>query len=137
MKFPILTFAALLLAACSDNSGAAVQSPQSAAPDTRAEQGRQAFGQCGVCHSSREGDGARVGPNLFGVYGRTAGTADGFAYSSAMRDSGVVWSDETLDAFIKNPQSFIRGNRMGYAGERDAQQRANIIAFLKTLQPDS
>lgn len=104
-----------------------------AAPD--AALGRKEFNACAVCHSVDEGGAARVGPNLFGVYGQPAGQRDGFAYSPALRDSGLTWDDETLDAFIENPQTLVSRNRMAYPGQRDAQKRANIIAYIKTLQP--
>ena len=99
-----------------------------------AEQGRKDFNACAVCHSVDEGGAARVGPNLFGIYGEPAGQRDGFAYSQALRDSGLTWDDATLDAFMENPQALVRANRMAYAGQRDAEKRANIIAYLKTLQ---
>jgi len=104
-----------------------------AAPD--ATLGRKDFNACAVCHSVDEGGAARVGPNLFGVYGQAAGQREGFAFSPAMRDSGLTWDDETLNAFIENPQGLVSRNRMAYPGQRDAQKRANIIAYIKTLQP--
>jgi len=74
-----------------------------------------------------------VGPNLAGVYGARAGQQPDFAYSDAMRTSEIVWSDETMNAFLENPLATIPGNRMAYAGERDATRRAEIVAYLKTL----
>ena len=143
MKFLLPIFTTLLLAACGDNTSNAAQgsvggdSAAPTAPLTAADRGRQAFGECGICHSAREGDPARVGPNLFGVFGRDAGSADGFSYSKAMRESGIIWTDETLDAFILNPQKSMSGNRMGYAGMSNTERRADLIAYLKTLQPVS
>ncbi len=143
MKFLLPIFTALLLTACGDNSSNAAQasaggdSAATTAPLTAADRGRQAFGECAICHSAREGDPARVGPNLFGIYGRDAGSADGFSYSKAMRESDIVWNDETLDAFILSPQKYIRGNRMGYAGQPNAERRADMIAYLKTLQAET
>ena len=70
------------------------------------------------------------------VVGREAGSRDDFAYSTAMREAGVTWTEENLDQFLENPQQFIRGNRMAYAGERNADKRAAIIAYLKSLSAD-
>ncbi len=161
MKTHLAIAAALLLAACSnERPPAEKEAAQPAAPSAPvetaaaettapnesvaespppaadpAELGRKEFGACAVCHSAREGEAARVGPNLFGVYGQPAGQRDGFAYSRALIESGLVWDDATLDAFIENPQKLVSRNRMAYPGQRDAQKRANLIAYLKTLQP--
>lgn len=127
-----------MLAACSADETKDSGSPtrDQATPENDPEiVGRRAFSACAVCHSVKQDGGHRVGPNLFGVYGRKAGIADGFAYSSGLRTSGVVWTDETLNAYLENPQDFIRGNRMSFAGESDPQTRRAIIAYLKTLQP--
>lgn len=128
--------AALLVAACGESPTDEAPARQAAAAvDKAVEAGRAEFGPCAVCHSVREGDNARVGPSLYGVYGREAGTLDGFAFSKAMTESGIAWNDETLDAFIENPQGFLRGNRMAFVGEKDAETRTAIIGYLKTLQP--
>ena len=137
MKIVVLTAAALLLASCGQG-GPQAETKAAAAPSELtgpAAVGRAQFSQCAVCHSVRAGEPARIGPNLFGVYGRAAGSDDGFAYSEAMRNAGIVWTDNNLDAFLENPQGFMRGNRMAFAGERNAEKRAAIIAYLKTLQP--
>ncbi|MEM9014349.1 MAG: c-type cytochrome [Pseudomonadota bacterium] len=91
------------------------------------------FGQCAICHSVREDGPVLIGPHLVGVYGATAGTRGDFAYSQALRQSGLVWNDAALDAYIRSPQTAIRGNRMAYVGEADPAVRAEIIAYLKTL----
>ena len=142
MRTLFFAFSALLIAACGDNSAAetsAAVAPETAGAsqptqaDDPVASGRREFSQCAICHSMREGEASRVGPNLFGVYGRAAGALDDFAYTAALRDSGVVWDDASLDAFIENPRAFMPGNRMAYVGENDAEARANLIAFLKTL----
>ncbi len=129
--------AALLLAACGDNAAA----PQSAggssdAPRTPAEKGRMAFSECGACHTVREGDPSRIGPNLFGVFGRRAGALEDFAYSAAVQNADVIWDEAALDAFLARPQEFLRGNRMAYPGEPDAETRADLIAYLKSISPE-
>src|SRR5262245_60549524 len=83
--------------------------------------------RCGGCHSL---DANRVGPAHRGVYGRTAGTAPNFNYSTAVRDSGVVWEEQTLDVWLTNPQALIPGQRMNFR-VATAEDRADIIAYLR------
>lgn len=131
--------AVLLLAACGESQPSSASGAHNAnlpEPGTPEYEGRLSFGQCAVCHSYGEGQSHRVGPNLFGIYGAEAGKADGFAYTDSIRESGLVWDDEALDAFMADPQNYLRGNRMAYLGEDDPEVRANIIAFLKTLHPE-
>lgn len=115
------------------NSRDAAPSSAERPPETLAEQGRRRFSACAVCHSARVGEAHRVGPNLYDIAGKPAGALDDFVYSKAMATSGVIWTDENLDAYIENPQLFMRGNRMAYAGEKNPEARAAIIAYLKTL----
>ena len=88
-------------------------------------------GSCGGCHSL---DANRVGPAHRGVVGRKAGTAPDFNYSPALKASGVSWTPENLDAWLTNPQGFVKGARMGFRLS-DAQKRADVIAYL--AQEDS
>ena len=85
--------------------------------------------RCIACHSP---DANRVGPKHRGVVGRTAGTVPDFNYSKAVKSSGVVWSEETLDKWLTNPQAFIPGQRMNFK-VADPADRAALIAYLKTL----
>ena len=97
--------------------------------------GKSAYGRCAACHSITPGRNG-VGPSLFGVVGRKAGSLEGFKYSDAMVESGVIWSTSTLDSHLADIKGFIPGNRMGIfypAGVADADDRANIIAYLETL----
>lgn len=82
--------------------------------------------RCGACHAL---DAHRVGPLHRGVVGRRAGTVPGYAYSEALRRSKVVWSAETLDRWLADPERFVRGQKMGYRVE-NAADRADLIAFL-------
>ncbi len=91
-----------------------------------------AFVQCGTCHQTKPGQNG-IGPSLAGVYGAKAGHVGDFAYSAPMRASGLIWDEATLDKFITNPRAQVPGTRMSYAGLRDEGQRAEIIAYLKTL----
>ena len=97
------------------------------------ETGRRAFRACAVCHEIADGAPHRVGPNLYGVIGAEAASLPGFAYSRALRESGVVWTDEALDAWIADPAAYIRGTRMAFQGEPDEADRRDIIAYMKTV----
>ncbi|WP_144109750.1 c-type cytochrome [Paraburkholderia sp. BCC1886] len=89
-----------------------------------------AFERCAACHSVTPGE-SRVGPSLGDVIGRHAGTGEGFRYSPAMRRSGIVWNEQTLDLFLKDPQQAVPGNRMAFSGVDNAEDRAAIIDFLR------
>ncbi len=98
-----------------------------------ATRGAAVFRQCTVCHTPTA-ESRATGPGLLGVVGRRAASAEGFNYSPAMRGSDLTWTEENLDKYLTNPNQFIRGNRMAFAGVRNPQQRADLIAYLKTLQ---
>ena len=93
--------------------------------------GRRVFLRCRGCHLIKEGAGDRVGPNLYGVYGRAAGSEAGFAYSPAMLAASRVWDGPSLDAFLANPRGNLPGTRMGFIGLRDEKERRDLIAFLR------
>lgn len=96
--------------------------------------GEKLFKRCAACHTAGEGGANRVGPNLFGVYGSTAGSrAAGFRYSPALAGSGIVWDDEALDAWLASPRKFVAGTRMAFPGLTAADDRADVISYLKTL----
>jgi cytochrome c len=94
--------------------------------------GGMAFQQCAECHSPGSADGA--GPGLKGVFGRRAGGKDGFIYSPAMKKAALTWDDKTLDAFLADPRAVVPGTTMAYAGDEDAKERADLVAYLKTLK---
>ncbi|NMG45425.1 c-type cytochrome [Aromatoleum toluvorans] len=98
-----------------------------------AARGAQAFRACSGCHSLAPGD-HRTGPSLAGVFGRRAGTADGFGrYSEALRKSGMVWNAQALDGWLRDPAAFIAGNGMTFPGLPDARVRADLIAYLQAV----
>ena len=86
--------------------------------------------RCSACHSV---DAHRVGPMHWGVVGRKAGSAKGYAYSDALLKSKTVWSRDTLVAWLTNPEALIPGQRMGYSMD-NAQDREDVVAYLATLQ---
>ena len=94
--------------------------------------GGMAFQQCADCHSA--GDSNGVGPGLKGVVGRRAGTQSGFASSPALARSGIAWDAATLDKFLAAPQKLVPGTTMAYAGNDDAKERADLIAYLQSLK---
>jgi cytochrome c len=105
--------------------------PVQAAGDPKA--GQEVFRVCAACHTLEPG-AHRTGPSLAGVFGRKAGTAAGFhRYSEAIRSVDLVWREDTLDAFLTDPQGFLPGNRMTFPGIEERPVRADLIAFLQTL----
>ena len=103
----------------------------SLAADGNAVRGQRVFGACAACHSL-EPDRNMTGPSLADLWNRKAGTLPSFTrYSSALKSSGVVWNDKTLDEWITDPQHLVAGNVMTFAGIKNAQQRADLLAFLK------
>jgi len=94
--------------------------------------GGMAFQQCAECHSPGAGDG--VGPGLKGVFGRRAGGKDGFIYSPAFKKLTITWDTVTLDAFLADPRAVAPGTTMAWPGDDDAKDRADLIAYLKTLK---
>jgi cytochrome c len=116
-----------LAAALALLSGAAL-----AQSEVNPDEARLAFNNhCRQCHVTREGDN-RLGPSLYGVFGREAGAASGFAYSSAMKNSDIVWDAGSLDRYIQNPDAVVPGNKMKpFTGISDAEERAKIIAHLE------
>jgi cytochrome c len=93
--------------------------------------GEKTFAQCKACHQAVEGKNG-VGPSLWGIVGRTAGQVAGFSYSAANKGSGVVWKEETMFEYLEAPQKFMPGTKMAFAGLKKPQDRANVIAYLKT-----
>jgi cytochrome c len=105
--------------------------PAKALPPGDPQRGETIYERCAACHAINRD---RTGPRHAGLFGRRAGSLSGFAYSTAMKKAGakgLIWNDETLDAFLRNPTAYVPGTRMGYAGVKDDQERADLIAYLK------
>ncbi len=89
---------------------------------------------CAACHEIGEGAENRIGPRLNGVFGRHAGSVDGFDYSRGMvrmGSDGLTWTLETLDAYMENPRALVSGTRMSFRGLKDAGERADLLAYLR------
>ena len=97
-----------------------------------AAKGKKLFTKCKACHNA-DAPKNKVGPHLVGIVGRTAGTADGYTkYSKAIKDSGIVWDEANLDKWLTNPKGMYPKTKMIYPGLKSADDRANIIEYLKT-----
>jgi len=94
------------------------------------DKGKAVFEQCAACHSL-DGGGDTDGPTLKGLIGRKAGSLEDYRYSAAMKRSDVTWDAATLDKYVTDPQAFIPGNRMAFAGIGDKAQRDDLIAYLQ------
>ena len=143
MRKPIVTSAitglVFALAACGGQSdgdrsaageGSSATGP--AAQSAAADNAPAAFNQCRSCHSV-EPDKHLIGPSLAGIYGTPAGDIEGYAFSPAMKESGIVWDEAKLDAYIKAPREVVPGTKMTYPGLKNDAQRAEVVAYLKSL----
>ncbi|MEO6004846.1 MAG: cytochrome c family protein [Opitutus sp.] len=100
--------------------------------NTEVNRGQHVFAACAACHAPDQP--AKLGPDLRSVVGRKAGSRPDFRYSRAMKNAKIVWSEETLDEYLADPQQAIPGNAMPYPGISDESQRRAVIAYLKTLK---
>ncbi len=96
------------------------------------ESGAKIFKKCATCHNAEQGAANKVGPNLYGVVGRAKGSLGSFSYSDAMRSKGGVWSRDDLNQFLLKPKNYVQGTKMGFAGLKKPQDRADVILFLES-----
>lgn len=101
-----------------------------------AEAGAKVFNQCRACHQVGETAKNLIGPKLNGLFGRQAGSIEGFKYSDANKNSGITWSEPVFAEYIKDPKAKMPGTKMIYAGLKNEQQVADLTAFLKRYDAD-
>jgi cytochrome c len=98
-------------------------------------EGKKVFTRvCAACHVDAADGPKRLGPTLFGIVGRKAGTIEGFRYSQANKNSGITWTPEVLDEYLKDPKAKVPGTIMAFAGLKNDTERANIVSYLSTLK---
>ena len=95
-----------------------------------AAEGAKVFKKCAACHSIKEGGANKIGPALWGVLGRPAGSVPGYKYSKAMAAHGKNWSFEEMNGFLIKPKDWIKGTKMSFAGLRSAKDRAAVILYM-------
>jgi len=137
-----LTTVALAVTGCAGAAEAQEPVPAVAAPIVApapatqrdpAMLGRALFLQCAACHALTAVAPPKIGPHLEAILGRQAGSVEGFAYSAAMRGSGIAWTREQLDQFLARPANLVPGTSMAFGGLESEAQRSAIIAYLETL----
>ena len=100
---------------------------------TSAAEGAKVFMKCSACHSIAEGGANKIGPALWGVLGRPAGSVPGYKYSKAMAAYGKNWSFEEMNGFLIKPKGWIKETKMSFAGLRSAKDRASVILYLNSF----
>lgn len=95
--------------------------------------GEARFAVCRSCHTATQGGEDMTGPNLWGVFGRKAGSEPGFAYSDDMKHAGWIWDADRIDKWITNPRAVLPGTKMTFVGMESPTDRRDVVAFLKTL----
>jgi cytochrome c len=123
-------------------AGGEAAAPESVLPllaNADAAAGATVFKKCAACHTDDSGGGNKIGPNLWGIINRPVASHAGFAYSAAMKahaETNKTWTYEDLDHFLTSPKGFVKGTAMGFAGLKKIDERANVIAYLRS-QADS
>lgn len=95
-----------------------------------AKRGKKVYNKCKACHFLNK-EKNKVGPHLVAIMGRTAGSVEGYKYSKAMKGSGIVWDEKTIDEYLVKPKTFIPGNKMTFPGLKKEKDRQDVIAYIK------
>jgi cytochrome c len=148
-RLVLIALAILGLASCGQGGGdTASSTPASPAPTAEQtaallatlpapynaadlDNGRRVFARCRSCHTITEDGPNMTGPNLYGVFGRRVGAHPDYNYSTAAKQADFVWDGERLDDWLENPRTFLKGTKMSFAGIPDANDRRDVIGFLK------
>jgi cytochrome c len=136
LEKPAYEIAAGVTSAAEKQTAAAPAGPQAIAPllaKANADEGKKIAKKCESCHTFDKDGKNKIGPNLWGVIGRKHAGHEGFSYSAAMQATPGTWDYETLNKFIYNPRGYVNGTKMTFAGLKNDQERADVIAFLRTL----
>lgn len=120
-QLALVTAAVVFMAAAAQASGDATA-------------GADVFKRCAICHSNTKNAPNKIGPNLWGVVGSKAGTVPGYNFSAAMKNSGITWTDDKLEAYVTHPQQVVPGNKMPFAGLSNPKQAQDVVAYLDTLK---
>lgn len=100
------------------------------------DRGERVFRRCQTCHTTDNGGPNKVGPNLWGIVGHERGKRPGFGYSAALEAAGGAWDYDHLNEYLANPSAALPGNKMSFAGLRKDIERADVVAYLRTLSDD-
>jgi cytochrome c len=115
---------------------ALVAIPAVAAADGDAALGQKVFLKCKACHQIGENARNAVGPELNGLFGRHSGSVEGFKYTDANKNSGIVWDETVFREYIHNPKAKVPGTKMAFPGLKDDKDIDNLIAYIKQFGPD-
>lgn len=124
-------FAGAVVALAITQSAGPARAAEAKAPDLA--RGERLFKKCVHCHTVNRKGRHRIGPNLHGLFGRKAGTIPGFDFSPAWRKADFVWTEKTLDTYLRNPRQTIPNNLMQFDGLNRPEDRAALIAYMKAI----